>query len=73
MYKILNSMVAIVIVGAISTQICGMEKEKEKRAADPLAALVDGSAKRQRVDNQQETITHATALQIREMVHEDKT
>ncbi len=66
-------MVAIVIVGAISTQICCMEKEKEKRAADPLAALVDGSAKRQRVDNQRETVTHASARQTLEMAHEDKT
>ncbi len=73
MYKILNSMVAIVIVGAISTQICGMEKEKEKRAADPLAALVDGSAKRQRVDNQRETATNDSARQRLEMAHEDET
>ncbi len=86
MYKILNSMVAIVIVGAISTQISGMEekqrveKGQEKRAADPVALFADGAAKRPRVADELQTrvadqaaVTNAPERLIIKMEREDDT
>ncbi len=54
MYKIVNRMLAILVLGSISIQIIGMEekqreKGQEKRAADLVAPLADDAAKRQRV------------------------
>ncbi len=54
MYKILNRIAAIVLLGSISIPISAMEGQRalengqEKRAADPVAPLADDAAKRQR-------------------------
>lgn len=83
MYKILNSVVAIVIVGAISTQICGMEEKQrengqEKRAADLVAPLTDGAAKRQRVAQELQArgaaaVSNAPEIQIFKEGRDDNT
>ncbi len=83
MYKIINSIVAIVIVGAISTQMCGMEekqreKGQEKRVADPAALLADDTAKRQRVAQELQArgaaaVSNAPERQTIKVEREDET